>query len=118
MQSIFGALLAAATRRPSRPAIAASPNAQKVSNSVEAQLTKSFAGAEAIAQQYPKYADQITAGGEGIVPVWRSVGVHRGHRGRRSGAALVFFAFPRRRTSGGSWPSTKARTSSSHPHRA
>ena len=28
---------------------------------MEAQLTKSFAGAEAVAQQYPKYADQITA---------------------------------------------------------
>jgi hypothetical protein len=32
-----------------------------VSTSVQNQLTKSFAGAESIAEQYPQYATQITA---------------------------------------------------------
>src|SRR5207342_2655196 len=52
MQSIFGALLAAGYAASFTAAIATSPNSPKVSDSVEAQLTKSFAGAEAVAQQY------------------------------------------------------------------
>ena len=59
MQSIFGALLAAGYASAATAAIGAAPNAAKASDAVQAQLTKSFAGAEAIAQQYPKYADQI-----------------------------------------------------------
>ena len=64
---------------------------QKVSDSVEAQLTKSFAGAEAVAQQYPKYAEPDHRGREGVVPVGRPVGVHRGDRrgAARRGARLL-----------------------------
>jgi hypothetical protein len=42
-------------------AIAAAPNGQQISDSTENQLTKSFAGAEEIAGQYPQYANQIVA---------------------------------------------------------
>jgi len=59
MQSIFGALLTAGYAAAAGAAIATS-NAQ-VDTSVQNQLTKSFAGAEAVAQQYPQYASQITA---------------------------------------------------------
>ena len=59
MQSIFGALLTAGYAAAAAADVTAS-NAH-VTTSVENQLTKSFAGAEAIAKQYPHYASQITA---------------------------------------------------------
>ena len=96
MQSIFGALLAAGYAASFTAAIAASPNAQKVSNSVEAQLTKSFAGAEAIAQQYPKYADQITAAAKTSFLSGDQWAYIAGIVAVGLGAALVFFAFPRK----------------------
>ena len=61
MQSIFGALLTAGYAAAAAAAIAGAPNTQQVNDSVQNQLTKSFAGAEAVAQQYPQYASQITA---------------------------------------------------------
>ena len=96
MQSIFGALLAAGYAASFTAAIAASPNAQKVSDSVEAQLTKSFAGAEAIAQQYPKYADQITAAAKASFLSGDQWAYVAGIVAVALGAALVFFAFPRK----------------------
>jgi MFS transporter, DHA2 family, multidrug resistance protein len=96
MQSIFGALLAAGYAASFTAAIAASPDAQKVSDSVEAQLTKSFAGAEAIAQQYPKYADQITAAAKASFLSGDQWAYVAGIVAVGLGAALVFFAFPRK----------------------
>lgn len=96
MQSIFGALLAAGYAASFTAAIAASPNALKVSDSVKAQLTKSFAGAEAIAQQYPKYADQITAGAKASFLSGDQWAYIAGIVAVGLGAALVFFAFPRK----------------------
>ena len=51
MQSIFGALLTAGYAAAATAAITAS--GKDVSDSVQQQLTKSFAGAEAIAERYP-----------------------------------------------------------------
>lgn len=96
MQSIFGALLAAGYAASFTAAIAASPNTQKVSNSVEAQLTKSFAGAEAIAQQYPKYANQITAAAKTSFLSGDQWAYLAGIVAIVLGAALVFFMFPRK----------------------
>jgi hypothetical protein len=59
MQSIFGALLTAGYASAAASQIAASN--QSVSDNVAGQLTKSFDGAEAVAQEYPQYAVQITA---------------------------------------------------------
>ena len=60
MQSIFGALLTAGYAAAAGAAISAS--GQNVGDSVQNQLTKSFAGADAIAQQYPPSAqDTIVA---------------------------------------------------------
>jgi MFS family permease len=60
MQSIFGALLTAGYASAAAAAIASSN--KHVSSSVENSLTKSFAGAQEIAKQYPQYANQIIAG--------------------------------------------------------
>ncbi len=59
MQSIFGALLTAGYAAAAATDLSASND--HVTSSVENQLTKSFAGAQAIAKQYPHYASQITA---------------------------------------------------------
>ena len=59
MQSIFGALLTAGYASAFSSQIAESN--QRVSDNVAGQLTKSFDGAEAVAQEYPQYASQITA---------------------------------------------------------
>ena len=96
MQSILGALLTAGYAAAIATAVAASPDKAKVTDDVQAQLQKSFAGAEGVAQQYPQYADQITAAaktsfldgahwayGAGIVAIVL-------------GAAIVFFLFPKK----------------------
>src|SRR5207342_1176011 len=59
MQSVFGALLTAGYASAASAAIAASD--KSITDSTQAQLTKSFDGAEAIAAQHPQYADAIVA---------------------------------------------------------
>ena len=61
MQSILGALLTAGYASAVAAAIAAAPNSQQISDSVQSQLTKSFAGAEEIAQQYPAVRERDPA---------------------------------------------------------
>jgi EmrB/QacA subfamily drug resistance transporter len=61
MQSILGALLTAGYASAFASAIAASPQGSSISDSVATQLQKSFSSAEAVAEQYPQYASQITA---------------------------------------------------------
>ena len=98
MQSIFGALLTAGYAAAASAAITAS--GKHVSDSVESQLTKSFDGAEAIAQQYPPSIQQnIIAGGEDVVPPRRPVGVPRRdrRRARRGGGRLLLLPEARRR---------------------
>jgi MFS transporter, DHA2 family, multidrug resistance protein len=94
MQSIFGALLTAGYASAAAASVAAS-NAH-VTSSVENQLTKSFAGAQAIAKQYPSHADQIVAGAKAAF-------LHGDHWAYAAGliavvvgAALVFWCFPAR----------------------
>jgi MFS transporter, DHA2 family, multidrug resistance protein len=61
MQSIFGALLAAGYAKAASAAIQADGYTQQINATIQTQLTKSFAGAESIAAQYPQYASGITA---------------------------------------------------------
>jgi MFS family permease len=61
MQSILGALLTAGYASAIAASVGSSPNADKVTASVENQLTKSFDGATAVAEQYPQYSTQIVA---------------------------------------------------------
>jgi len=95
MQSILGALLAAGYAAAFASAIASSPNGQQVSDSVESQLTKSFASAEAIGQQYPQYATQITAAAKSSFLSGDRWAYMAGIVAILSGAILVFFLFPK-----------------------
>jgi MFS-type transporter involved in bile tolerance (Atg22 family) len=96
MQSILGALLAAGYAAAANAAIAAAPNASQITQSVQSQLTKSFDGAIAIAQQYPQYATQITAAAKTSFLQGDQWAYLAGIVAVVLGAALVFFAFPRK----------------------
>jgi MFS transporter, DHA2 family, multidrug resistance protein len=64
MQSIFGAVLTAGYAASISSQIAASPNANKITDATESELQKSFASAADMAGQYPQYKDQIIAGAQ------------------------------------------------------
>jgi MFS family permease len=96
MQSIFGALLTAGYAAAAAAAIASSPNAAQVNESVENQLTKSFAGAEAIAQQYPQQASQITAAAKQSFLDGADWAYTAGMVAVLLGAILVYFMFPKK----------------------
>ena len=96
MQSILGALLTAGYASAVGAAIASSANADEVSESVQSQLTKSFAGAEDVAQQYPQYATQITAGAKESFLDGADWAYTAGIVAILLGATVVFFLFPRR----------------------
>jgi EmrB/QacA subfamily drug resistance transporter len=94
MQSIFGALLTAGYAAAASAAIAASD--KHVSDSVQSQLTKSFAGAESVAEEYPRYAAQITAAAKESFLQGDQWAYTAGIVAVLGGAALVFFMFPKR----------------------
>ena len=97
MQSIFGALLTAGYAAAAAAAIAAAPSTQAITDS-ENQLTKSFAGAEAVAQQYPQYATQITAAAKQAFLDGDQWAYTAGLVAVLLGAVLVFFVFPEARS--------------------
>ncbi len=97
MQSILGALLTAGYAAAATAAIGSSPNAQEVTDSVSAELTKSFASAEAVAQQYPQYAKQITAAAKASFLQGDDWAYTAGIVAVLLGAALVYFLFPKKR---------------------
>ena len=93
MQSIFGALLTAGYAKAASALIASSGT--HVSNSVESQLTKSFAGAEEIAKQYPQHASQITAAAKTSFLQGDQWAYTAGIVAVLAGAMVVFFFFPK-----------------------
>jgi MFS family permease len=97
MQSIFGALLTAGYATAAAAAIAAAPSNEQVNASVSNQLTKSYAGAEAIAERYPQYASQITAAAKQSFLDGDQWAYTAGIVAVLLGAALVFFMFPKKK---------------------
>ena len=96
MQSILGALLTAGYASAIGSAIASAPNEDKITDSVAAQLQKSFDGAIAVAQQHPKYADQITAAAKSAFLQGDQWAYTAGIVAVLIGGALIFFLFPRK----------------------
>ena len=96
MQSILGALLTAGYAAAVGAAIASSPDKEDVTDGVAAQLTKSFAGAEDIAEQNPQYAGQITAAAKESFLDGADWAYTAGIVAILLGATLVFLRFPRR----------------------
>ncbi len=96
MQSVFGALLTAGYASAFSAAVRGASDAQNISPKVESQLTKSFAGAEQVAQQHPKYADQIIAAAKSSFLQGDDWAYTAGLVAVVLGAVLVFFCFPRK----------------------
>ena len=96
MQSILGALLTAGYASAVTAAIASSPDQEKITDGVANQLTKSFAGAEQIAAEYPQYANQITAAAKTSFLDGADWAYTAGIVSILAGATLVFTLFPRR----------------------
>jgi hypothetical protein len=98
MQSILGALLTAGYASAIAASVASAPPAQQklVTDGVESQLQKSFASAEQVAEQHPRYADQITAAAESSFLKGDDWAYAAGIVAILLGAALVFFFFPSR----------------------
>jgi EmrB/QacA subfamily drug resistance transporter len=94
MQSIFGALLTAGYAAAASAAIAESD--KHITDSTQAQLTKSFAGAEDVAQQHPQYADAILAAARQAFLEGDHWAYTAGIIAVVLGAVLVFFMFPKR----------------------
>jgi MFS transporter, DHA2 family, multidrug resistance protein len=96
MQSILGALLTAGYAAAITAAIATAPNQEQITDGVASQLTKSFAGAEAIAQQNPQYASEITAAAKSSFLDGADWAYVAGIVAILLGAVLVYFLFPKR----------------------
>jgi EmrB/QacA subfamily drug resistance transporter len=96
MQSILGALLTAGYAAAVATAIAGAPDAAQISSATQAQLEKSFASAEAVAAQYPQYADAITAGAKASFLDGADWAYTAGIVAILLGAAVVFLRFPKR----------------------
>jgi len=94
MQSIFGALLTAGYAAAAGAAITAS--GKHVSDSVQSQLTKSFAGADEVAAEYPQYASQIIAGAKASFLHGDQWAYTAGLVAVALGALLVFTRFPKK----------------------
>jgi hypothetical protein len=96
MQSILGALLTAGYATAIGVAIAGAPNQQEITDSVQSELTKSFSSAAATAEQYPEYADQITAAAKSAFLDGADWAYLTAIIAVLIGAVVVFFLFPRR----------------------
>jgi DHA2 family multidrug resistance protein-like MFS transporter len=96
MQSIFGALLTAGYAAGFASQISASPEADKVSESVQNELTKSFSSAANTAEQYPQYATQIAGAARTSFLDGGDWTYAAGMIAIALGMAIVFFLFPKR----------------------
>jgi MFS transporter, DHA2 family, multidrug resistance protein len=94
MQSIFGALLTAGYAAAMSEAIASSD--KEVTDATQAQLTKSFDGADAVAAQHPEQADAIIAAAKTSFLQGDQWAYTAGIVAVLLGGAVIFFFFPRK----------------------
>jgi MFS transporter, DHA2 family, multidrug resistance protein len=96
MQSILGAVLTAGYASAVGAAIAASPDKDKITDQVQAELTKSFSSAADTAQQYPQYQSQIVAAAKSSFLQGDDWAYIAGIVAILLGAVLIFFLFPKK----------------------
>lgn len=96
MQSIFGALLTIGYASAMAASVASSPQASRVTDETQSTLTKSFAGAAGVAEQYPQYGPQIVAAAKTAFLEGDRWAYAAGLLSVLAGAAIVFFLFPKR----------------------
>lgn len=94
MQSVLGALLTAGYAAAFAREIAGAPHGSEISQNVQNQLEKSFAGAQEVARQYPQYADKIIAAARSAFLSGDRWAYVAGIAAVIFGALVVFFLFP------------------------
>ena len=94
MQSILGAVLTAGYASAAGAAIAAAPNADKINDQVQTELTKSFSSAADTAQRYPEFQNQIVAAAKSSFLKGDEWAYIAGIVAILLGALLIFFLFP------------------------
>jgi MFS transporter, DHA2 family, multidrug resistance protein len=95
MQSILGAVLTAGYATAVSTAVAGSPDKDKVTDQVQAELQKSFSSAANVADQYPQYKSQIIAAAKTSFLQGDEWAYIAGIVAILLGAALIFFLFPK-----------------------
>jgi MFS family permease len=95
MQSILGAVLTAGYAAAIGAAIAASPDQQDITDTVQAELQKSFASAADTAQHYPQYSNEIIAAATKSFLDGADWAYVAGIIAILVGAVVVFFFYPR-----------------------
>jgi hypothetical protein len=97
MQSILGALLTAGYASAVNSAIAGAPSSAQaqITTTVQGELTKSFASASAVAEQYPQYSTQIIDAAKASFVSGQDWAYFAGIVAIVLGGALVFFLFPK-----------------------
>jgi DHA2 family multidrug resistance protein-like MFS transporter len=96
MQSILGAVLTAGYAGAVASAVAESPNKDKVTDNLQAELQKSFASAADTADKYPQYKSQIVAAAKSSFLQGDEWAYIAGIVAILLGAALIFFLFPKK----------------------
>ncbi|WP_328471321.1 MFS transporter [Actinoplanes sp. NBC_00393] len=96
LQSIFGALLTAGYASAFAATLATAPDAQNMTSEMENVLTKSYSSAADAAQQYPQYANEITAAAKRSFLDGADWAYTAGIIAILVGAVLVYFLFPRK----------------------
>jgi MFS transporter, DHA2 family, multidrug resistance protein len=98
MQSILGALLTAGYATAVATSISDAPASTqaKITDNVQAELERSFASAEATAEHYPRYTDQITAAAKKAFVDGQDWAYFAGIVAVMLGATLVWFMFPKK----------------------
>ncbi len=94
MQSILGVLLTLGYAGAMASAVAASPESAQVTDQVATQLQKSFAGAEAVAEQYPAYASAIEQAAQQSFLDGANWAYAAGIMAILIGAAVTWWCFP------------------------
>jgi hypothetical protein len=95
MQSILGAVLTAGYVKAFDALIATSPNQAQITDNIQNELTKSFAGAAGVAQQYPQHADAIVSAAQSSFVSGDQWAYLAGLVAVALGFVLVYFKFPR-----------------------
>jgi MFS transporter, DHA2 family, multidrug resistance protein len=96
MQSILGAVLTAGYASAAGAALAEASNRDKITDQVQAELTKSFSSAADTAERHPQYESQIVAAAKSSFLQGDEWAYIAGIVAIVLGAALIFFLFPTR----------------------
>ena len=97
MQSILGVLLTVGYAAAISSAVASSPQSNLVTDEIQTQLQKSYAGAESVGAQYPQYADAIEEAARKAFLDGSNAAYAAGIVAILIAGAITWFAYPRKK---------------------